>query len=77
MTCSERERPQRTWSEKTAGASQALCTVAIVTQDLGQLIDEITVDAYGLDEQLMGFLRVFLDSVTLPVSGVVLGSAVE
>jgi hypothetical protein len=24
-------------------------------QDLGQLIDEITVDAYNLDEQLSGF----------------------
>jgi hypothetical protein len=48
-----------------------------MAQDLGQLIDEITVDAYGLDEQLMGFLQVFLDEVTLPESGVVLGSAVE
>jgi hypothetical protein len=51
--------------------------VTIVAQDLGRLIDEITVDAYGLDEQLMGFLQVFLDEVTLPASGGVLGSAVE
>jgi hypothetical protein len=46
-----------------------------MAQDLGQLIDQITVDAYGLDEQLMGFLQVFLDEVTLPVSGVVLSSS--
>jgi len=46
-------------------------------QDLEQLIDEITVDAYGLDEQLVAFLQVFLDDVALPASGVVLDSAVE
>ena len=60
-----------------SGASHHLCTVTIVAQDLEQLIDEITVDAYGLDEQLTGFLQVFLDEVTLPASAVVLGSAVE
>ena len=48
-----------------------------VAQDLEQLIDEITVHAYGLDEQLTGFLQVFLDEVSLPASAVVLGSAVE
>jgi hypothetical protein len=68
--------PRRKWSKKTS-ESHARSTVTIVAQDLGQLIDEITVDAYGLDEQLMGFLQVFLDEVTLPASGVVLGSAVE
>jgi hypothetical protein len=35
-------RPRRTWSKKTSGASHARCTVTIVAQDLGQLIDEIT-----------------------------------
>lgn len=49
---------------------------ALMAQDLGQLINAIIVDAYGLDEQLMGFLQVFLDEVTLPAPGVVLGSAV-
>jgi hypothetical protein len=48
-----------------------------MAQDLGQLIDEITVDTYGLDEHLTGFLQVLLDEVTLPAFGVVLGSAVE
>jgi hypothetical protein len=60
-----------------SGASHHLCTVTTVAQDLEQLIDEITVDAYGLDEQLTGFLQVFLDEVSLPASAVVLGSAVE
>jgi len=60
-----------------SAASHHLGIVTIVAQDLEQLIDEITVDAYGLDEQLTGFLQVFLDEVTLPASAAVLGSAVE
>jgi hypothetical protein len=41
------------------------------------LIDEIVVDAHDVDEQLMGFLRVFLDEVTLPAPATLLGVAVE
>jgi hypothetical protein len=35
-----------------SGASHHVCTVTIAAQDLEQLIDEITVDAYRVDEQL-------------------------
>jgi hypothetical protein len=37
--------------------------VTVAAQDLEQLIDEITVDAYGLDEQLTrgGIMRTTLD----------------
>jgi hypothetical protein len=48
-----------------------------VPQSLTQLIDEITVDAYDTDEQLSGFLQVFQDEVTAPVSATVLGMTVE
>jgi hypothetical protein len=48
-----------------------------MAQDLEQLIDEITVDAYGLDEQLTGFLQVFVDEVTIPAPGTVLDFPVE
>jgi len=48
-----------------------------VPQSLGKLIDEITVDAYDIDEQLSGFLQVFQDEVTVPSSATVLGMAIE
>jgi len=48
-----------------------------MAQDLQQLIDEITVDAYGLDEQLSGFLQVFVDEVAVPAPGTLLDFAVE
>lgn len=48
-----------------------------MAQDLEQLIDEITVDAYGLNEQLTGFLQVFVDEVTIPAPGTVLDFPVE
>jgi hypothetical protein len=35
------------------------CTVLAMAQDLEQLIEEITVDAYDLYEQLSGFLQVW------------------
>lgn len=48
-----------------------------MTQPLDQLIDEITVDADDLGEQLSGFLQVFQDELTLPVPAAVLGIPVE
>ena len=44
-------------------ALRHLCTATIAAQNLEQLIDEITVDAYGLDEQLTrgGIMRTPLD----------------
>ena len=36
---------------------------------LAELIDEITTDAYGEDEQLWAFRQAFQDGVTLPAEG--------
>jgi len=58
-------------------ATPRLTTFGGVAQNLGQLIDEITVDCNGIDEELMGFLQVFLDEVERPISATVLGSSVE
>jgi hypothetical protein len=41
------------------------------------LIDEITVDAHDVDEQLMGFLQVFMDEVPLPAPATLLGVVIE
>jgi hypothetical protein len=41
------------------------------------LIDEITVDAQDVDEQLMGFLQVFLDEVAVPAPATPLDIVVE
>jgi hypothetical protein len=46
-------------------------------QDLGQLIDEITLDAYDLYDQLSGFLQVFSDEVCVPTPGTMLEFPVE
>jgi hypothetical protein len=46
-------------------------------QAIEALIDEIIVDAHNVDEQMMGFLQVFLDEVPLPAAAAVLGVAVE
>jgi hypothetical protein len=48
------------------------CTVMTVAQPLPELIDEITLDAYDLFQQLSGFLQVFSDEVTVPAPGAVL-----
>jgi hypothetical protein len=48
-----------------------------MAQSLAELIDEITLDAYDLCEQLSGFLQVFVDEVTVPVPGAVLDIPVE
>ncbi len=53
------------------------CTVLDVAQSLGQLIDEITVDAHDVDEQLSGFPQVFQDEVAVPVPAVVLDTTLE
>lgn len=45
--------------------------------DPDQLIDEITVDAYGEDEQLWAFLQVISDEVAVPCDGFVIGEPVS
>ena len=47
------------------------------TQSLGELIDEITIDANEVDEQLSGFLQTLQDEVAVPVPAFVLGIAVD
>ena len=43
--------------------------------DLDELIEEITVDAYGDDEKLWAFRQALEDNVTLPSDGFVIGDA--
>jgi Calcium binding len=45
--------------------------------DLDALIEEITVDAYDDDEQLMGFQNAFEEDANLPCRGQVVGEDVE
>lgn len=45
--------------------------------DLDELIGEITVDAYGDDEQLWAFRQAFEDDVTFPADGFVIGEPVS
>jgi len=45
--------------------------------DLDRLIEEITVDAYDEDEQLMGFENAFDEGADFPCSGTVVGEEVE
>jgi len=44
---------------------------------LDEMIKEITVDAYGDDEQLRAFRQVFEDNIDLPVDGLVIGEPVS
>ncbi len=44
---------------------------------LDRLIEEITVDAYGDDEQLWAFGQAFVDNVALPTDGFVIGEPVS
>ena len=44
---------------------------------LNELIEEITVDAYGGDEELWGFRQAFEDHVALPADGLVVGEPVS
>jgi hypothetical protein len=46
-------------------------------QPLSELIDAITLDAYGTDEQLTAFLTVFDEQVALPCAAKVLDIEVE
>ena len=45
--------------------------------DLDRLIEEITVDAYDEDEQLMGFENAFDEGADFPCPGTVMGEEVE
>jgi hypothetical protein len=45
--------------------------------DLDRLIDEIIVDAYDEDEQLMGFETAFDEQADFPCPGTVVGEEVE
>jgi tetratricopeptide (TPR) repeat protein len=45
--------------------------------NLDQLIEEITVDAYGYDEQLWAFRQAFEDSISVPCDGFVIGEPVS
>jgi len=42
-----------------------------------RLLEEITVDAYGYDEQLWAFRQAFEDDVALPADGFVIGEPVS
>jgi hypothetical protein len=44
---------------------------------LDALIDEITVDAYGEDEQLWAFRQAFEDNVAVPCDGYLIGDPVS
>jgi len=45
--------------------------------EIDDLIDEITVDAYDEDEQLMGFEAAFDEDANFPCPGTVVGEEVE
>ena len=45
--------------------------------DLDALIAEITLDAYGVDEQLWAFRQILEDEVSLPADGFVIGEPVS
>lgn len=45
--------------------------------ELDELIDEITVDCYGEDEQLCGFSTAIEEALTEPVTATVVGAPVE
>lgn len=46
-------------------------------RNLDQLIDEITVDCYGEDEQLQGFENAFDEDASFPATGTVVGERVD
>ena len=48
-----------------------------VDADLDALIEELTVDAYDQDEQLMGFENAFDESASFPCHGTVVGEDVQ
>jgi hypothetical protein len=50
---------------------------AVAGQSLDELIDSVTLDAYGADEELTAFLTVFDDAVELPCPANVLDIDVD
>ena len=54
-----------------------MCSARKADSDLDRLIDEITVDAYDQDEQLMGFENAFDEGADFPCPGTVVGEEVE
>jgi len=46
-------------------------------EDLNAIIEDATVDAYGVDEGMSGFEVTFEDQVDFPVQGIVIGHRVE
>ena len=48
-----------------------------VDKDLDDLIEEVTVDAYGDDEQLWAFRQVLEDELALPADAFVIGESVS
>ena len=53
-----------------------LCGSMRKTSDLDAVIEIITVDAYGDDEQYTAFLTVIEDQTTFPIAATLLGTAV-
>ena len=51
--------------------------VAVPPQSLNELVESITVDAYGTDEQLTAFLTVFEEEVDRPCPAQILGVDIE
>ena len=49
----------------------------LTAADLDELIDEITVDAHGEDEQLWAFRQTFEDDIAVPCDARVIGEAVQ
>ena len=54
-----------------------MCSARKADSDLDRLIDEITVDAYDQDQQLMGFENAFDEGADFPCPGTVVGEEVE
>ena len=56
------------------GAPRYACPVAALSKaELAAMAEEATVDAYGDDEQAMGFHAMFVDSLKIPFATSVLG----
>lgn len=51
--------------------------MSATSNELDELIDEITVDCSGKDEQLCGFLTAIEEELTEPVAATVIGASVE
>jgi hypothetical protein len=69
-----RVRKQRDHKIKAANPAR---TSRSELADLDQLIEQITVDAYGGDEQLRAFQRALQDEVSLPCDAFVIGESIS